>query len=143
MTKEELKEMIDSTINSNGKQEITGNSLNLALNTIVDSVPDNNYIYGPGQLTDSEQEHNIQMFKKIKFNLGSGNTGVQYFLRIPSYERQQQYGNYSCFVNDFTITSLMAYEDGYIPFVVVGDVGDFTRVCVYSLYESGDVSGTE
>lgn len=38
MTKEELKEMIDSTINENGSRNITGKSLNLALNEIVDSM---------------------------------------------------------------------------------------------------------
>lgn len=38
MTKEELKEMIDATIVGNGKQEITGFALNLALNAIVDSA---------------------------------------------------------------------------------------------------------
>lgn len=36
--KEELKLMIDETINSNGKRHITGKSLNLALNAIVDSL---------------------------------------------------------------------------------------------------------
>ena len=38
MTKEELKVMIDNTINSNGKRSITGKSLNLALTQIVDCI---------------------------------------------------------------------------------------------------------
>jgi hypothetical protein len=38
MTKEELKVMIDETINSNGVRNITGKALNLALNAIVDSM---------------------------------------------------------------------------------------------------------
>ena len=38
MTKEELKVMIDNTINSNGKRSITGKSLNLALSQIVDCI---------------------------------------------------------------------------------------------------------
>lgn len=38
MTKEELKIMIDHTINSNGKRNITGKSLNLALSQIVDCI---------------------------------------------------------------------------------------------------------
>lgn len=37
MTVEELKEMINSTIVENGKAEITGNSLNLALNSIIET----------------------------------------------------------------------------------------------------------
>lgn len=35
---EQLKEMVNSTIVENGKQEITGASLNLALNSIIDSI---------------------------------------------------------------------------------------------------------
>lgn len=38
MTKEELKEMIDATINENGKGNITGKALNLALNSIIDAM---------------------------------------------------------------------------------------------------------
>lgn len=38
MTKEELKEMIDNTITTNGNKEITGQALNLALNAIVDAM---------------------------------------------------------------------------------------------------------
>lgn len=38
MTKEELKEMIDATINENGGRGITGKALNLALNAIVDAM---------------------------------------------------------------------------------------------------------
>lgn len=38
MTKEELKVMIDETINSNGVRNITGKALNLALSAIVDSM---------------------------------------------------------------------------------------------------------
>ena len=38
MTKEEIKEMIDATINENGNGNITGKALNLALNAIVDAM---------------------------------------------------------------------------------------------------------
>jgi hypothetical protein len=38
MTKEEIKEMIDATINENGERNITGKTLNLALNAIVDAM---------------------------------------------------------------------------------------------------------
>lgn len=38
MTKEELKVMIDETINTNGARHITGKALNLALSAIVDSM---------------------------------------------------------------------------------------------------------
>lgn len=38
MTIEELKDLIDSTINENGAKAITGQALNLALNEIVNAV---------------------------------------------------------------------------------------------------------
>ena len=38
MTIEELKDLIDSTINENGSKAITGQALNLALNEIVNAV---------------------------------------------------------------------------------------------------------
>lgn len=38
MTKEELVDLIDSTINSNGEKSITGQALNLALKEIVDAM---------------------------------------------------------------------------------------------------------
>ena len=38
MTTQEIREMLDSTINSNGKREISGQSLNAALNAILDLV---------------------------------------------------------------------------------------------------------
>jgi hypothetical protein len=55
MTKEELKVMIDSTINTNGARHITGKSLNLALNAIVDSM---------GQRSDEEglQRSDVNFF---------------------------------------------------------------------------------
>lgn len=38
MTKEEIKAMIDATINENGERNITGKALNLALNAIVEAM---------------------------------------------------------------------------------------------------------
>lgn len=55
MTKEELKVMIDETINTNGARHITGKSLNLALNAIVESM---------GQRSDEEglQRSDVNFF---------------------------------------------------------------------------------
>ena len=38
MTTQEIREMLDSTITANGKREISGSSLNAALNAILDLV---------------------------------------------------------------------------------------------------------
>lgn len=42
MNKEEIKAMIDATINENGERNITGKALNLALNAIVDATGEGN-----------------------------------------------------------------------------------------------------
>lgn len=66
MTIEELKNMIDSTINENGTKAITGKALNLALNEIANAVAEAattggggvKRLYGDingGTLTDPEQ----------------------------------------------------------------------------------------
>ena len=55
MTKEELKVMVDETINSNGARNITGKALNLALNAIVDSMGTSS---GGGNSEDGELKRN-------------------------------------------------------------------------------------
>lgn len=40
MTKDEVKDLIDSTINDNGQKQITGKTLNLVLNEVANIVPD-------------------------------------------------------------------------------------------------------
>lgn len=79
MTKEELKEMIDATIVGNGKQEITGSALNLALNAIVDSAGgglDTVYyivedmsgaspISTIGEIIPTQLENNKQVYEKL------------------------------------------------------------------------------
>lgn len=78
MTKEELKEMIDATIVGNGKQEITGQALNLALNTIADSIGSGiNTVYyiiedmlyddSPGfqEKMRTQLENNKQIYEKL------------------------------------------------------------------------------
>lgn len=80
MTKEELKEMIDSTINENGRREITGQSLNLALNAIVEAMGEGGgagaeTVYGPDGLDEANgvylltEEHktaNAAVYAKCK-----------------------------------------------------------------------------
>lgn len=85
MTKEELKEMIDATINENGTRNITGKTLNLALNAIVDALGSGSgeMVYflheniNIGRILDMEgcpysvedlmymQEHNKQVYAKL------------------------------------------------------------------------------
>lgn len=85
MTFEEIKEMIDSTINENGKKHITGKALNLALTEILTAVEEyvqNNkpaasvtfYLYDNPQTLELTPEHQAanaaayQLFKTAHMN---------------------------------------------------------------------------
>lgn len=75
MTKEELVEMINSTINTNGSGAITGEALNLALQAIVETMGTGSgsgaeklqgYFDGSAWVqTDEEKALNAQLYTKI------------------------------------------------------------------------------
>lgn len=75
MGKEELVEMINSTINTNGSGAITGEALNLALQAIVETMGTGSgngaeklqgYFDGSAwQQTDDEKALNAQLYAKI------------------------------------------------------------------------------
>lgn len=75
MTKEELVEMINSTINTNASGAITGEALNLALQAIVETMGTGSgsgaeklqgYFDGSAwQQTDDEKALNAQLYTKI------------------------------------------------------------------------------
>ena len=75
MEKEELIDMINSTINTNGSGAITGESLNLALQAIVETMGTGSgsgaerlqgYFDGSAwQQTDNEKALNAQLYTKI------------------------------------------------------------------------------
>lgn len=75
MKKEELVEMINSTINTNGSGAITGEALNLALQAIVETMGTGSgsgaeklqgYFYGSAwQQTEAEKALNAQLYTKI------------------------------------------------------------------------------
>lgn len=72
MTKDELKEMIDNTINENGRGQITGKTLNLALNEVVESMGTGSgsskrlYInFASTDLPDEELVSNAALYEEI------------------------------------------------------------------------------
>ena len=84
MEKEELVEMINSTINTNGSGAITGESLNLALQEIVEPMGTGSgsgaerlwgtFNISPGvtfNVTDEEKALNAQLYTKIVSALGN------------------------------------------------------------------------
>lgn len=82
MKKEELVEMINSTINTNGSGAITGEALNLALQAIVETMGTGSgsgaeklqgYFNGSAwQQTEEEKALNAQLYTKIVSALENG-----------------------------------------------------------------------
>ena len=73
MTKEELIEMIDATINENGSRGITGKALNLALTEIVNAMGTGSngaggvtLYFSMGNETDAQKESNAKVWSELK-----------------------------------------------------------------------------
>lgn len=78
MTKEELIEMIDATINENGSRSITGKALNLALTEIVNAMGSGSgagaaTIYCMmGEETEEQKAHNAAVWAQLKATVEAG-----------------------------------------------------------------------
>lgn len=83
MTIEELKDLIDSTINENGAKAITGQALNLALNEIVNAVAEAATTGGSAAktlyvgsdsspLTQEQIASNVALYNEISTALSNG-----------------------------------------------------------------------
>lgn len=83
MTIEELKDLIDSTINENGAKAITGQALNLALNEIVNAVAEAATTGGSAAktlyvgsdsspLTEEQIASNVALYNEISTALSNG-----------------------------------------------------------------------
>ena len=98
MTIEELKDLIDSTINENGAKAITGQALNLALNEIVNAVAEAATTGGSAAktlyvgsdsspLTEEQKASNVALYNEISTALSNGEmppqvNGVAYIAKI-------------------------------------------------------------
>lgn len=78
MTKEELIEMIDATINENGSRSITGKALNLALTEIVNAMGSGSgagaatIYYMMGEETEEQKAHNATVWAQLKATVEAG-----------------------------------------------------------------------
>lgn len=87
MTFEEIREMVNATINENGKREITGKAINLALLETLTAIEEflaNNKPEGAasetfflpnmstGELKPERQAHNAEVYNKFKAAFESG-----------------------------------------------------------------------
>lgn len=89
MTKEELIEMIDATINENGSRGITGKALNLALTEIVNAMGSGSgggaITFYAGELTEEQQAANVVSYNIVA---AAGDSG----LPLPSCTVEQSAG---------------------------------------------------
>lgn len=121
MTIEELKDLIDSTINENGTKAITGKALNLALNEITNAVAEAATTGGGGgvkrlyvdvsggALTDPAQlASNAALYTEIVTALTNDELPPQVGVMIA------EGGAYQCITNVQTV-----YQDPNVMFVFV------------------------
>ena len=137
MTIEELKDLIDSTINENGTKAITGKALNLALNEITNAVAEAATTGGGGvkrlyadasggTLTDPAQlASNAALYTEIVTALTNDELPPQVGVLIV------EGGAYQCITNVHTV-----YQDPNVMLVFVAD-GNSTGMILTS---DGNVS---
>ena len=122
MTIEELKDLIDSTINENGTKAITGKALNLALNEITNAVAEAATTGGGGvkrlyadisggTLTDPEQlASNAALYTEIVTALTNNELPPQVGILI------SEGGAYQCITNVQT-----TYQNSDVMLVFIAD----------------------
>lgn len=123
MTIQELKDLIDSTINENGTKAITGKALNLALNEITNAVAEAATTGGGGgvkrlyvdvsggTLTDPEQlASNAALYTEIVTALTNNELPSQVGISLA------EGGVYQCITNVHTL-----YQDPNVTFVFVAE----------------------
>ena len=123
MTIEELKDLIDSTINENGTKAITGKALNLALNEITNAVAEAATTGGGGgvkrlyadvnggSITDPEQlASNAALYTEIVTALTNGELPPQVGISIAME------GAYQCITNVQT-----TYHNSDVMLVFIAD----------------------
>lgn len=137
MTIEELKDLIDSTINENGTKAITGKALNLALNEIANAVAEAATTGGGGgvkrlyadvsggSITDPGQlASNAALYTEIVTALTNNELPPQVGVMIAEGGRHQCITNVQtiyqdpnvglCFMADGISSSLMLTSDGNV-----------------------------
>lgn len=123
MTIQELKDLIDSTINENGTKAITGKALNLALNEITNAVAEAATTGGGGgvkrlyidasggSVTDPEQlASNAALYTEIVTALTNNELPPQVGVLIT------EGGAYQCITNVQT-----AYQNSHVTLVFMAD----------------------
>lgn len=136
MTIEELKDLIDSTINENGTKAITGKTLNLALNEIANAVAEaattggggdvkKLYVSSDGPLGPEQLASNASLYTEIVTAFTNG--------KLPPQVAFLMVGN--GYYTSATIVSTM-YEDSALLSTVLSVEG----ILVFALTSDGNCS---
>ena len=134
MTIEELKDLIDSTINENGTKAITGKALNLALNEITNAVAEAATTGGSAAktlyvgsdsspLTEEQIASNVALYNEISTALSNGEIPPQ----VNGVANITQLGGISAFNGD-----LIFIQDGVVNIIAY--------MVVFSLASNGSVT---
>lgn len=134
MTIEELKDLIDSTINENGTKAITGKALNLALNEITNAVAEAATTGGSvaktlyvgsdsSPLTEEQIASNVALYNEISTALSNGEIPPQ----VNGVANITQLGGNSAFNGD-----LIYIQDGVVNIIAY--------MFVFSLASNGSVT---
>ena len=139
MEKEELIEMINSTINTNGSGTITGESLNLALNAIVETMGTGSgggavweKISGTVDLTnlqsitvtttEEDKAANIALIERSRQNIKNG---IPVMIYIMAFNEEQNI--YIC-------------PSGSLFIISSGEIGAYAMPFIITLAEDGSVT---
>ena len=132
MTIEELKDLIDSTINENGTKAITGKALNLALNEITNAVAEAATTGGGGvkrlyadmnggSITDPEQlASNAALYTEIVTALTNDELPPQVGV-LASIEGTYINGNSLTTIYDGTTLMLYVFVEGFAVCTLTSD----------------------
>ena len=144
MEKEELIEMINSTINTNGSGTITGESLNLALNAIVETMGTGT---GGGAVwekvsgtpvigsdltvttTEEDKAANIELINRCKQSIINGQPVMCYFPAVINDESGE-------FAAGLSISGAPTISEGRVNFLGPSGEGFF----VITIAEDGSVT---
>ena len=131
MEKEELIEMINSTINTNGSGTITGESLNLALNAIVETMGTGSgggavweKISGTVDLTNTEsitvttteedKAANVELINRCKQYIINGQPVMCYFPVVMNNESGE-------FANGLSMSGAPTIMEGQLVFTYISE----------------------
>ena len=132
MTIEELKDLIDSTINENGTKAITGKALNLALNEITNAVAEAATTGGGGvkrlyadlnggSITDPEQlASNAALYTEIVTALTNNELPPQVGV-LANIEGTYINGNSLCTIYDGSTLMFYVFMEGFIGCSLTSD----------------------